>query len=191
MGTASAMAVTARKSYRDKIVLVGLMGAGKTAVGRRLAAQLELPFIDADAEIEQAAGMAVRDIFDAYGEAAFRDLERRVVARLLAEDGPRVIALGGGAFVDPQTRDDVRAHAVSLWLRADSDTLLRRCLRRKGSRPLLETGDPLTTLENLMRAREPAYSQADLVVDSTSEPIEDVVARALSAVTGFRQVAAS
>ncbi len=155
------------------IVLVGLMGAGKSTVGRRLAARLELPFLDADNEIEAAAGRTIPEIFAEQGEAAFREGECRVIARLL--NGPRhVLATGGGAFMDPGTRACIRAHGISVWLRADLDVLLRRCLRRN-NRPLLESGDPQETLRRLMTERYPVYSQADLVVESGEGPHETVV----------------
>jgi shikimate kinase len=158
------------------IVLVGLMGAGKTAVGSRLARVLGLPFVDADDEIERAAGMSIADIFEAYGEPTFRDLERRVVARLL--DPPaRVVALGGGAFVDPVTRARVRERAISVWLRCDLDMLVARTGRRRGIRPLLAKGDVRATLERLQKERAPAYAEADLAVDSGGQSIETAVAQ--------------
>lgn len=155
------------------IVLVGLMGAGKTAVGKRLAKLLGLPFIDADDEIEAAAGMAIKDIFETYGEPAFRDLERRVVARLLAEP-PRVLALGGGAFIDPETRACVRERALSVWLRADLEALVRRTARRS-HRPLLNNEEPRAVLARLVEQRYPIYAEAELVVDSARGGIDDVV----------------
>jgi shikimate kinase len=161
------------------IVLVGLMGAGKTSVGRRLAKLLKAPFVDADEEIVAAAGMSIADIFESFGEAAFRDLERRVVARLLDEP-PRVIALGGGAFVDPETRARVKATARSIWLRADLDTLAKRTIRRQSIRPLLMADDPRLVLGRLMEQRHPLYAEADLVVDSTQESPELVAARVRS-----------
>jgi shikimate kinase len=161
------------------IVLVGLMGAGKTSVGRRLAKLLKAPFVDADEEIVAAAGMSIADIFESFGEAAFRDLERRVVARLLDEP-PRVIALGGGAFVDPETRARVKATARSIWLRADLDTLAKRTIRRQVVRPLLMADDPRLVLARLMEQRHPLYAEADLVVDSTQESPELVAARVRS-----------
>ena len=156
------------------IVLVGLMGAGKTAVGQRLAKALGLPFTDADDEIEAAAGMTIADIFQTYGEPAFRDLERRVVARLLRPP-VRVLALGGGAFVDSATRARVKAEAVSVWLRCEVDVLVGRTSKRRGVRPLLAEGDAKATLARLQAERGPAYGQADLVVDTGRGPIEAVV----------------
>ncbi len=158
------------------VVLVGLMGAGKTMVGRRLARALGVSFRDADEAIVAAAGMSIPDIFEAYGEAAFRDLERRVVARLM-RDPPGVLALGGGAFVDPEIRRLVKAAATSVWLRADLDTLLRRTERRRHARPLLAAGEPREILRELMDRRHPLYAEADLVVDTGEQPVEVVVSR--------------
>ncbi len=161
------------------LVLVGMMGAGKTAIGRRVAARLGLPFVDADAEIEAAAGCSIPDIFELHGEAAFRDGERRVIRRLL--EGPvRVLATGGGAFMDPETRRLIAERAVSLWLRADLDTLWRR-VRRRDDRPLLRTENPRETLRQLIEERYPVYAEADIVVDSTDAPREETVERVLAA----------
>ncbi len=160
------------------IVLVGLMGAGKSAVGRRLAAALGRPFRDADEAIVEAAGMSIPDIFELYGEPAFRDLERRVVARLIGEPGS-VIALGGGAFVDPETRALVKRRAVSIWIEADLDTLVERTSRKPGRRPLLAKGDPREILSRLMEIRHPIYAEADFRVKSGDGPVEEVVDRVL------------
>jgi shikimate kinase len=160
------------------VVLVGLMGAGKSSVGRKLAKLLDLPFVDADEEIERAAGCSIEDIFRLYGEPAFRDGEERVIARLL-ESGPQVLATGGGAFMNPRTRDRIRERAISIWLRADLDLLVRRTARRSG-RPLLAHGDPRATLERLMAERYPVYAEADLTVDTTEENIERMVERILA-----------
>lgn len=161
------------------VVLVGLMGAGKTNIGRRLAARLQLPFVDADAEIEAAAGESIPEIFERRGEAAFREGERRVIGRLL--DGPvHVLATGGGAFMDAQTRALIRERALSIWLRADLDVLLQRTLRR-GNRPLLKQGDPREVLSELMARRYPVYAEADLVVDSVEGPPEVTLAAVLEA----------
>jgi shikimate kinase len=163
------------------IVLVGMMGAGKTAVGRRLAAALGWPFTDADQAIEAAAGTTIANIFEEIGEPAFRVRERQVIARLLR--GKRqVLALGGGAFIDPETRALVGERATSIWLRADLDVLVRRTARRD-DRPLLAGGDPRARLTALLEERAPIYAQADLVVDSSKGPIGDVVARALEVLT--------
>ncbi|MBI2978920.1 MAG: shikimate kinase [Rhodospirillales bacterium] len=149
------------------VVLVGLMGAGKTSVGRKLAEKLELPFTDADEEIVKAAGCSIEDIFEHYGEDAFRDVEERVISRLL-DQGPQVLATGGGAFMNPRTRTQIAAQSVSVWLRADLDVLLRRT-RRRGGRPLLKNRDPKATLKRLMDERYPVYAEADIIVDSKDE----------------------
>jgi shikimate kinase len=161
------------------VVLVGLMGAGKTSVGRLLAARIGLEFVDADAEIETAAGSTIEEIFAHEGEAVFRSGERRVIARLLTGP-PRVIATGGGAFMDAETRAEVRAHAVSVWLRADLDTLVRRTARR-GGRPLLAEGDPRDILARLMAERYPVYGEADITVDTGEEGADKVVERVIAA----------
>jgi len=148
---------------RRIIVLVGLMGAGKTSVGRRLAAALDLPFKDGDDEVEAAAGLTVPEIFALYGEERFRDGERRVMQRLLAGE-PCVLATGGGAFMDPITRMTIQQKAISVWLKADIDVLVRR-VARKDTRPLL-AGDPRGVLERLAAQREPIYALADIVVES-------------------------
>ena len=152
------------------LVLVGLMGCGKSTLGRRLAHVLGFEFVDADDEIERAAQMSIAEIFAAYGEAGFRDGERRVIARLIEESGPRkVIATGGGAFVDSQTRALIRERAIAIWLDCDVETLLERTSRRD-NRPLLKQGDPRETLERLLRERGPAYAEAHLRVPSGAAP---------------------
>jgi shikimate kinase len=162
------------------IVMVGLMGAGKTAIGKRLAASLGLPFVDTDKEIEQAAGCTIPEIFARYGEPAFRDGERRVIARLLA--GARcVLATGGGAFMDGETRAAIRAKGLSVWLKADLDTLVRRTARRS-NRPLLNSGDPREILSNLMKVRYPVYAEADVHVQSLEAPADETAQRVLDAV---------
>jgi shikimate kinase len=153
------------KSSRS-LVLIGLMGVGKTTVGRRLAAALNRPFKDADEEIEKAAGRTVKDIFDDFGEAAFRDGERKVIARLLDEP-PMVLALGGGAFVNIETRNAIKKAATSIWLQADLETLMSRVSRRD-TRPLLNAEDPREVMKNLLETRIPAYSQADIHVDASA-----------------------
>lgn len=150
------------------VVLVGLMGAGKTTVGRRLAQALGLQFRDADHEIEQAAGATVSEIFARHGEAEFRRGERRVISRLLQEP-PHVLATGGGAFIDPDTRAEVKAKAISVWLRADLEVLLRR-VERRDDRPLLRGGDARTVLARLIDQRYPIYAEADLIVESDAGP---------------------
>lgn len=155
------------------IVLVGLMGAGKSTVGKRLAAALDLPFVDTDAEIESASGLTAAEIFEVYGEADFRDGERRVIARLI--DGERkVIATGGGAFVDPRTRALLNEQAITVWLDAPVDVLVERTARRD-TRPLLRTGDPRETLERLAEQRRPAYSEAHIRIRTGSGAHGDVV----------------
>ncbi|HEX2527770.1 MAG TPA: shikimate kinase [Geminicoccus sp.] len=159
------------------VVLVGLMGAGKSAVGRRLATLVGAPFTDADDAIVEAAGMSIPDIFASHGEPEFRAVERRVIARLLIGQ-PHFLALGGGAFMDPATRERVAARGFSVWLRADLDTLVARTSRKKGSRPLLDAGDPRAILADLMERRHPVYATADLTVDTGDQPL-DVLAHDL------------
>ncbi|MBF0129534.1 MAG: shikimate kinase [Alphaproteobacteria bacterium] len=163
------------------VALIGLMGAGKSSVGRRVATRLGVPFLDADAEIEAAAGCTIAEVFARDGEAAFRDGERRVIARLL--DGPPcILATGGGAFMDPETRAAIRRNAVSLWLRADLETLVGRTTGRT-HRPLLMQGDPRETLRRLMEERYPVYAEADIIIDTSAdvarEFMEQQVAEAL------------
>ncbi len=149
------------------------MGAGKTTVGRRLAVRLGCDFVDADDEIVKAAGRSVQEIFETYGEEAFRDVERRVIARLL-ETEPQVLATGGGAFMNGETRNTIRARGISIWLRADLETLVSRTIGRTG-RPLLKDKDPTDILKNLMEERYPVYAGADLVIDTGEGPPDDVV----------------
>ncbi len=176
-------------SLHRTIVLVGLMGAGKSSIGRRLAARLGVAFVDADAEIEEAAGCKIPEFFERYGEPAFRDGERRVIARLL-DAPPQVLATGGGAFIDPKTRALIKDKAVSVWLRAELDILVRRCARRT-HRPLLHQGDPREILGDLMAARYPVYAHVDIIVDSEDEPHEYVVKKILSALAaqGYAEAA--
>ena len=155
------------------VVLVGMMGAGKSSVGRRLAARLGIPFVDADAEIEKAAGMTIAEIFSGHGEEYFRAGEMRVIARLL-ESGPQVLATGGGAFMNAETRAAIRAKGISVWLRATRDVLLRR-VKRRSDRPLLKTADPVATLQQLMDERYPIYAESDLTVESRDVPHETIV----------------
>lgn len=162
------------------VVLVGLMGAGKSAVGRRLAARLGMAFIDADAEIELAAGCSIDEIFARDGEAAFRLAERRIIHRLLTERAPHVLATGGGAFMDPETRQVIADHGRSVWLRAELDVLAARTARR-GNRPLLKKGDPREILQRLMDARYPTYALADITVESDDQPVEETVERVAAA----------
>jgi shikimate kinase len=171
------------KAIGSSIVLVGLMGAGKSCIGRRLAARLGQPFTDADAEIEAAAGCSIEEIFEHHGEAAFRDGERRVIARLLR--GPRqVLATGGGAYMDPRTRAEIRDHAISVWLRADLDLLHRRTSRRD-TRPLLKRGDPQEILHRLMTERYPVYAEADVTVVSNDGPPDATVERVYQGIEAY------
>lgn len=161
------------------LVLVGMMGAGKTSVGRRLASILGVPFRDADVEIEAAAGCTINEIFERFGEPAFRSGERKVIARLLS-DPPHVLAAGGGAFIDPETRQRIKDHAVSIWLRAPLELLIQRVLR-KDTRPLLRNTNSRATLERLLQEREPIYAQADIVIESDEGPHDVVVKRIVAA----------
>jgi shikimate kinase len=170
--------ITAALGTRS-IVLVGMMGAGKSTIGRRLSARLHLPFLDADTEIEAAAGMSIPDIFEAHGEPHFRDGEARVIARLL-DSGPAVIATGGGAFMREETRGRIRDKAVSIWLKADADIIMRR-VKRRADRPLLQTADPAATVERLLSEREPVYQHADLTIWSRDVPHEKIVEECIEA----------
>ena len=168
---------------RRSIVLIGLMGSGKTSTGRRLAQQLGLDFVDADAEIEAAAGMSITEIFAQHGETYFRDGERRVMARLLNE-GPRVLATGGGAFMNEETRARIAASGISIWLKADLDVLWRR-VRKRSHRPLLQSGDPERTLRSLLDQRYPVYARADITVISRDGPQELAVEEAIDGLEFF------
>jgi shikimate kinase len=166
------------------IVLVGMMGVGKSSIGRRLAARLGVPFVDADAEIEKAAGMSIADIFARHGEADFRSGEARVIARLL-DGGPQVLATGGGAVMNADTRAAIKAKGVSIWLSAELDVLMRRINKRKNDRPMLQTADPAATLRELLVAREPFYAQADLTVQSREVPHDAIVSEIMTALAAF------
>ena len=155
------------------IVLVGMMGSGKSSIGRRLAGRLAIPFVDADSEIEAAADMTIPEIFEAHGESYFRAGEARVIARLL-DHGPQVLATGGGAFMNKETRALVRTKGISVWLKADLDVLLKR-IRRRSDRPLLKTDDPTSTLNALIAERYPVYAEADVTVHSRDVPHETIV----------------
>ncbi len=162
------------------IVLVGMMGAGKSTIGRRLSARLQLPFLDADTEIELAhAGMTIPEIFAAHGEPYFRDGEARVIARLLGA-GPCVLATGGGAFMREETRNRIRDMAVSIWLKADADIIMKR-VKRRADRPLLQTADPAATVARLISEREPVYQHADLTIWSRDVPHEKIVDECIDA----------
>jgi shikimate kinase len=158
---------------RRSIVLIGMMGSGKSSVGRRLAVKIGIPFVDADAEIEKAAGMSISDIFAERGEAEFRSGEVRVIRRLL-QSGPQVLSTGGGAFMDPDTRAAIAANGISIWLNAEFDVLMKR-IRRRHDRPLLKTPDPAATVRKLMAERDPIYALADLIVQSREDPHEKIV----------------
>ncbi len=160
------------------LVFVGLMGAGKTTVGRRIASRLGVPFFDSDTEVEIAAGMSVSDIFFRHGEAAFRDAERKVIQRLL--NGPRcIVATGGGAYMQPQTRQTIRNHAVSVWLRAELPVLHARTSRSR-HRPLLANGNAEAVLTDLIDKRYPVYAEADLTIDTGAQSLESTVGTALA-----------
>lgn len=175
----SAPALVAALQSRS-LVLVGMMGAGKSSIGRRLAARLGIPFVDADAEIERAAGMTISDIFAKHGEASFRSGEARVIARLL-EAGPQVLATGGGAFMNTDTRVLIGQKGISIWLKADYDILMRR-IRRRNDRPLLNTENPADTLKRLIEERYPVYGLADVTVHSRDVPHDTIVDEILAAV---------
>jgi shikimate kinase len=164
---------------KRSVVLVGMMGAGKSTIGRRLAARLRLPFLDADIEIEAAAGMSIPDIFETRGEPDFRDGEARVIARLL-DNGPCVLATGGGAFMREETRKRIADKAVSIWLKADLDVIMKR-VRRRADRPLLQTEDPVATVARLLEVREPVYQGADLTILSRDVPHERIVDECMDA----------
>jgi len=172
------------------IVLVGMMGVGKSSIGRRLAARLGIPFVDADTEIEKAADMSIADIFARHGEAYFRSGEARVIARLL-DGGPQVLATGGGAVMNADTRTAIKAKGVSVWLSAEFDVLTRRISKRKDERPMLQTADPAATLRELLAVREPVYAQADITVQSREVPHEAIVTEILSALADFLQAPAA
>ena len=171
--TEQAAATIRRRLGARSLVMVGLMGCGKSTIGRRLATRLDIPFIDADDEIERSAQKSIPEIFADHGEAYFRDGERRVIRRLLL-GGPQVLATGGGAYMNPETRAMIRASGVAVWLRAELPVLMRRVMKRD-NRPLLKTGDPEETMRGLMAARYPIYADADLTVESRDVPHEFIV----------------
>lgn len=164
---------------RRAIVFVGLMGAGKTAIGRKLAAALGLPFVDSDHEIETVSRMTVPELFERYGEPEFRALEQRVIDRLL-HDGPRVVSTGGGAFMNAQTREAIAAHGVSVWLKADLDLLMER-VAKKQNRPLLRNPDPRGVMRKLMDDRYPIYALADITVETRDARREIIAGEAMQA----------
>jgi len=161
------------------LVLIGLMGAGKSTVGRRLAARLDIAFVDSDDEIESAADCSISDIFEIYGEPEFRALEKRVIDRLMGE-GPMVLATGGGAFINEQTRARVLESGTSIWLNADLDVLVERTSRR-GGRPLLKTNDPRETLKKLIDERYPIYAKANIIIDTNNDSMDSTVDKIIDA----------
>jgi shikimate kinase len=177
--------VPARPSFTlpRTVALVGLMGAGKTTIGRRLAEHFSLPFVDADEEIEKAAGQSIADIFSKYGEDSFRDGEQRVIARLL-DDPVHILATGGGALIRPQTRERLKAKAITLWLRADIKVLARR-IANKPHRPLVANRNPLDVLKDHVTTRYPLYETADIVVDTGDQPHAKAVELVLDALQAF------
>ena len=181
MTESEAIDVIKSRLGRRPIVLVGLMGCGKSSIGKRLAARLGMPFVDADDEIEKAAAKSINEIFADHGEAHFREGERKVIARLLG-NGAQVLATGGGAYMHPETRDKIRGMGISIWLRADLPVLMRRVSKRD-TRPLLRSGNPEATMRKLMDARYPMYAEADLTVESRDEPHETIVAEILNRIT--------
>ena len=170
---------------KRNLVLIGLMGAGKSAIGRMTAQTLGIPFVDSDHEIERVSRMSITDLFAAYGEAEFRALETRVIKRLL-RSGPRVVSTGGGAYINENTRKHIRRGGLTVWLKADLDVLWER-VNKRDTRPLLKTENPRQTLENLMNARYPIYSEADLTVLSRDVKKETMVEEVLTAITATRK----
>jgi shikimate kinase len=187
MGDAHALDAIKSALGQRSVVMVGLMGCGKSAVGRRLAARLGMAFVDADEEIEKAAGTSIEDLFAEHGEPYFREGERKVVARLL-RSGPQILATGGGAFMNAETREAIAQSGISIWLKADLALLVRRVAKRN-NRPLLKTGDPEVVLQALMDARHPVYAQADIIVESRDVAHEVVVADILERLAEKLQVA--
>jgi len=183
----SPLAVAIRERLADRtVVFVGLMGAGKTAIGRRVAQALDLPFVDSDHEIETVSRMSIPELFERYGEPEFRSLEQRVIERLLRE-GPRVVSTGGGAFMNAQTRQAIAEHGLSVWLKADLDLLMDR-VAKKQNRPLLKNPDPRAVMRKLMDDRYPVYALADLVVETRDAKREIIAEEALTAIAGFLDV---
>ena len=185
-------ASTIRRALNGRsIVLVGIMGVGKSTIGKRLSQYLDIPFIDADKEIEKAAGMSVEDIFEQFGEDAFRSGEKKVIRRLL-EEGQKIMATGGGAFMNEETRDEIQSAGVSIWLKADLDVLMKR-VQRRSDRPLLKTEDPEATMKALLDERNPVYATADLEIESRTVSrdviageLVDLLADSLPAITEAR-----
>lgn len=171
--TRNAAAQIKRRLGARSLVMVGLMGCGKSSIGRRLANRLEMPFVDADDEIERSAQKTIPEIFADHGESYFRDGERRVIRRILAS-GPQVLATGGGAYMNAETRATIRAAGIAIWLRADLPVLMRRVMKRD-NRPLLKVEDPEAVMRGLIEARYPVYAEADIIVDSREVPHEVIV----------------
>ena len=165
------------------LVMVGLMGCGKSSVGRRVASRLQVPFVDADDEIEKRAGQSIEDIFSEHGEAFFRDREKLVIASLL-DQGPMVLATGGGAFIAPETREVIKKTSISVWLKADLPILMRRVSRRS-NRPLLNTKDPEAVMRELIDTRYPIYSDADITIESRDVPHDVIVGDILTATAAY------
>ena len=189
MGDAQSLEAIKSALGDKSIVMVGLMGCGKSAVGRRLAARLGLPFVDADEEIEKAAGQSIEDMFAEHGEPYFREGERKVLARLM-RSGPQVLATGGGAFVNAETRTAIAERGISVWLKAELPLLVRRVSKRS-NRPLLKGSDPQTVMQNLMDVRYPVYAQADITVESRDVPHDVIVAEIIERLAGPLAVARS
>jgi shikimate kinase len=186
--SAAPAAATIHAALGDRsVVLVGMMGVGKSSIGRRLAARLAVRFVDADTEIEKAAGMSISDIFARHGEADFRGGEARVIARLL-ETGPQVLATGGGAIMNEGTRAAIKSKGVSIWLAAEFDVLMRRIAKRREDRPMLQTEDPEETLRQLLAVREPVYALADLTIQSREGPHDAIVNEIVTALAAFLNV---
>ena len=181
--TAKDAEIAHQKLGNRALVLVGLMGAGKTSVGRRLAEKLEIPFVDADHEIELAAGKTIPEIFADHGEEYFREGERRVITRLL-ENGKQVLATGGGAFMNAETREKIKGHGVSLWLKADLQVLLKRVAKRN-DRPLLQKEDPAIVMKRLIDLRYPIYAQSDITVESRDVQHGQMVNDVIKALADF------
>lgn len=179
------MDATSPLSLPRTVALVGLMGAGKSAIGKRLAVRLGLPFVDADDEIERAAGCSISEFFEKYGEQEFRAGERRVIGRLL-EETPRILSTGGGAYMDPETRGLMKTRAITVWLRAELDVLFDR-VKKRTHRPLLRQGDPKEILARLMHQRYPIYAEADIVVESTAQPAERTTEQVIEAIRTYLQ----
>ncbi len=183
--TDNASRATAPTNWQSRpLVLIGLMGSGKSTIGRRLAAAIGWRFVDADEEIEMAAGCSIADIFAIYGEQIFRDLEERVLIRLMGE-GPIVLATGGGAWMQPKIRDLIKARATSLWLRAELDVLVER-VGKRDHRPLLKNGDKQSIMQRLMEERYPFYAEADITIDSGKGPHERVVERMIATLKDYQ-----